>query len=321
MMKRLVFLTLLLTGILSTFAQSPHDSDDNKALLSSFVNSDYQEVMPLISPDGKSLYFNRRNHPENVFGKKDAQDIWVSRMNDAGEWGAATNLGKTVNDKHANAICAISPNGKTGIFYNTYSKGNHPLAKSSLINNEWTRPQPIVIEDYYNINQFADFYTCFITNVLLLAIEREDSRGDQDLYICLMDNDGNYQKPINLGDKINSSHADFAPFLASDGKSLFFASYGHKGMGGSDIFMSQRLDDTWINWSAPVNVGSMVNSSNNETYFSLTADFRYMYLDTFTPLAQKRDITRLMVPDEIRPRQYQEATIAPKVISLFQSNH
>ena len=146
-----------------------------------------------------------------------------------------------------------------------------------------------------------------------MSVERDDSRGDQDLYISFMDEFGNCQAPINLGNNINSLGADFAPFLAPDGESLFFASFGHKGIGGSDIYVSRRLDDTWTKWSNPVNLGPLVNSKDNEVYFSLTGDFRYLYLDRLNPMEDKRDIAVMMVPDEIRPRQFQEATQAPKI--------
>lgn len=313
-MKRMLLLPFVLAAFINAEGQNPDLENANKMeVLGTNINTSFPEVKPLISPDGKTLFFSRRNSPENIQGEKDFQDIWVSHMDESGEWTTATNLGNTVNDKFANAICAISPDGKMGVFYNTYSKLEHPLAKATLHNNQWTKPQPIIIKNYYNYNEYSDFFTCFKTNVLFMAIERDDSHGDQDIYISLMDDHGNYSEPINLGNMINTTHADFAPFLAADGKTLFFASYGHKGLGGSDIFMSQRLDDSWTKWGAPVNLGPEVNTKNNETYFSLTGDFRYIYLDSFTPLGDARDIARLMMPDALRPRQYKESTLAPKI--------
>ncbi len=313
-MKRIFLVPFLLVVFLSALAQDQQiPSLDGGEILGTSINTDFQEVKPLISPDGKTLYFSRRNCPQNVLGEKDAQDIWVSRMKEDGEWDTATNLGNIVNDKYANAICAISSDGKMGIFYNTYGKLEHPLAKATIVNNQWTKPQPILIEDYYNMNEYSDFYTCFESNVLFMAIEREDSYGGQDLYVSLVGEDGNYQKPINLGSQINTEHADFAPFLAADGRTLFFASYGHNGLGGSDIYMTQRVDETWTKWSTPVNLGSTINTQHNETYFSVTGDFRFLYLDTFSPVDERRNIARLMMPDGMRPRQFQEATIAPKI--------
>ncbi len=315
LMKVFTILSIFLFCLSPLKGQGTQSKADQElaALLARSVNTDLAEVRPLISPDGRTLYFCRRFSPNNVRGTKDFQDVWVSHMNEKGEWSDPANLGVTVNDKHANAICAISPDGQTAIFYNTYEKVSNPLARSKFVNNQWTRPAPITIENFYNHSQFSDFYVCFTNNILFMSVERDDTRGDQDLYISFMDEYGHCQEPINLGDNINSVGADFAPFLAPDGRSLFFASFGHRGNGGSDIYVSHRLDDTWTKWSNPVNLGPLVNSKDNEVYFSLTGDFRYLYLDRLNPMEDKRDITVMMVPDEIRPRQFQEATQAPKM--------
>lgn len=311
-LKILSIFLLFLSPLKGQDAQSDA-SQEMAELVAHKINTDLAEVRPLISPDGKTLYFCRRNSPNNIKGTKDFQDVWVSHLNENGEWSEPANLGSNVNDKHANAMCAISPDGQTAIFYNTYEKISNPLARAKFVNNQWTKPIPIAIEDYYNHSQFSDFYVCFKNNVLFMSVERDDSRGDQDLYISFMDEYGNCQAPINLGDNINSLGADFAPFLAPDGRSLFFASFGHKGVGGSDIYVSHRLDDSWTKWSNPINLGPMVNTKDNEVYFSLTGDFRYLYLDRLNPMEDKRDIAVMMVPDEIRPRRFQEATQAPKI--------
>jgi OOP family OmpA-OmpF porin len=84
---------------------------------------------------------------------------------------------------------------------------------------------------------------------------------------------------MNLGKKINTFQSDATPFLAADGKTLYFASCGHLGYGGYDVFMSKRLDDTWKNWSKPINLGPNVNSSAGELGFSVPAsgDVAYTY--------------------------------------------
>ncbi len=316
-MKIFISAVLCLLGV-SVFAQGEDnqiEQDETKpVVIEEAVNSNLPEVKPLISADGKTLFFGRRNSPDNIHGIKDFQDVWVSHKDDQGNWQDATNLGENINDRYANAICSISKDGKTAVFHNTYKKINQPLAISKLQNNQWTVPEPLVIEDYYNHHEYSDFFLCFENAIIIMAIEREDSKGGQDLYVSRLNENGTYSVPVNLGDQINSSGEDFAPFLASDGKSLFFASTGHKGQGGSDIFMIQRKDDTWTNWTAPVNLGPNVNTNHNENYFSVTSDFRFMYLDRASP-SLERDIRRLFVPDKIRPRIFKEQTVAAKVSS------
>jgi outer membrane protein OmpA-like peptidoglycan-associated protein len=97
----------------------------------------------------------------------------------------------------------------------------------------------------------------------------KDSRGELDLYVSTKQSNGGWGVPINLGKKINTNGSEISPFLAEDGKTLFFASNGHQGLGGFDIFMSKRLDNGWLNWSEPINLGPEINTNGFDAYFSL----------------------------------------------------
>ncbi|MBA4056465.1 MAG: hypothetical protein C0490_17245, partial [Marivirga sp.] len=68
------------------------------------VNSEYDELHPLLSPDGKTLYFSRRNHPGNVGGVKDQEDIWYSELDATGHWQLAQNMGPKFNNTGPNFI-------------------------------------------------------------------------------------------------------------------------------------------------------------------------------------------------------------------------
>lgn len=265
------------------------------------INSDSPEMRPLISDDGNTLYFCRRFHTDNYKGDKDVQDVWVSyRDTTSDSWSEPIHLGNLLNNKKNNAIASISPDGQEGIFFNTYKKiKKNPLVRSRKSGAEWTKPQALEIQEYVNISDYADFYLDFKQNVLLLAIEGEGSVGDQDLYVSFPDEKGGWKAPLNMGQVLNSTKADFAPFMGADGYSLFFCSYGHGGLGGSDIFMSVRLDDSWERWSEPQNLGPLVNTAHEETYFSITSDFKYLYYYSSYPArAKNRDITRVELPED-----------------------
>jgi hypothetical protein len=73
-----------------------------------------------------------------------------------------------------------------------------------------------------------------------------------------------------MGDVINTELEESSPFLAPDNETLYFASEGHNGHGGFDIYVTKRLDDTWTNWSKPENLGPAVNSANDDEFFSIT---------------------------------------------------
>ncbi len=247
------------------------------------VNSDYSEMNPLLSPDGKTLYFSRKNHPDNVGGVNDKEDIWYSELGSDGKWMLAKNMGPKFNNAGPNFVNAITstPDGNSVLVLgNKYLPNGKMLAGVSVstnINGNWTPPQAINIENDYNFNEKANYFLANTKKTLLLSIEREDSRGGRDLYVSFQKKDSVWSEPLNLGSVINTANEESAPFLAADDKTLYFSSNGFSGFGGADIYMSKRLDDTWTNWSEPQNMGPDINSKLDDLFFNIpsTSDFAY----------------------------------------------
>lgn len=264
------------------------------------INSTYAEARPLITDNGNTLYFSRRYHEGNARGEKDYQDVWVSyRDTLTDSWSEPQNLGEQINNRKSNAIASVSPDGEEGIFFNTYRKTKRmPLVWSRQKGNtgEWTKPKALKIENFVNVSDYADFFLSYKEQVLLLAVEGDSVVGEQDLYVAFPDGKGGWREPQNLGATVNTQKSEFAPFMGSDGRSLFFCSYGHEGFGGSDIYLSIRLDDSWTNWSDPVNLGPGINTAIEETYFSITSDFKYLYYTSHQPRDENRNIVRVELP-------------------------
>ena len=96
--------------------------------------------------------------------------------------------------------------------------------------------------------------------------------------------------------------AEFSPFLAADNKTLFFASEGHGSYGSSDIFYTKRLDDTWQNWTDPINIGPEVNTASFEAYYSIPASGEYAYfVSTAESISESKDIFKITIPYRFRP--------------------
>ena len=249
------------------------------------VNSDYSELNPLLSPDGKTLYFSRRNHPENIGGVNDKEDIWYSELGQDGKWTLAKNMGPKFNNaspNFVNAVSAATPYGKSVLLVlgNRYEKNGKMLAGVSVSNNiggSWTDPKPLTIEDDYNFNEKANYFLTNTRKVLLMSIEREDSRGGRDLYVSFAKNDSLWSKPMNIGAVVNTAGEETAPFLASDDKTLYFSSNGFSGYGGADVYISKRLDDTWTNWSTPENMGPDINTKLDDLFFNIPSTSDYAY--------------------------------------------
>jgi OOP family OmpA-OmpF porin len=249
------------------------------------VNSEYSELNPLLSPDGKTLYFSRKNHPQNVGGVNDKEDIWYSQLDSAGHWQLAQNMGREFNNSgpnFVNTIRSVTPDGKSAIMLlgNKYTKNGKMEAGvsiSSNVNGQWTKPKALNIDNDYNYNEKANYFLTDNRQTLLMSVEREDTKGSRDLYVSFMKSDSSWTEPKNLGEVVNTANDETAPFLASDDKTLYFSSNGFSGYGGSDIYVSKRLDDTWTNWSEPENLGPEINSPLEDLFFNIPAASEFAY--------------------------------------------
>ncbi len=246
------------------------------------VNSDYNELNPVLSPDGKTLYFSRTNHPENTGGVKDGEDIWFSQLDQDGKWELARNL-REFNSEGLNTLStiqSITPDGKSAIMLldNKSTDGKSTgVSISSNISGEWSKPVPLKITNDYNRAEKSDY---FLTNnrvVLMMSVQRDDSYGDRDLYVSFMEEDSVWTEPLNLGTIVNTAAVESAPFLDTDNKTLYFSSKGFSGYGGSDIYVTRRLDDTWTNWSDPENLGPTINSPLEDLFFNIPITGEYAY--------------------------------------------
>jgi outer membrane protein OmpA-like peptidoglycan-associated protein len=257
----------------------------DKITLSDKINtSEYSELVPIISADGKTLYCVRADTPDNLGDPKDDQDIWYSTLDENGYWNTLKNFGKPLNNTGNNFLVSASPDNNSLVVANTYkpdgSKNTSGLSISNKTIDGWEVPKAFVIEDNYNDNDYVAYFLCSDNKTLILAVERKEGAGQKDLYVSFLKEDNTWSKPKNLGLTINTFEDDTNPFVAADNKTLYFSSKGHYGFGSYDVFVSKRLDDTWTNWSTPKNLGSKVNSPSSELGYFLDASGEYAYLSS-----------------------------------------
>ncbi len=267
------------------------------------VNSDAGEVAPIISPDGKTLYFTRFNHPQNIRSKDD-YDVWYSEQKE-GQWQQAKNIGRPVNNESVNSITHISPDDRTAMLMNAYRPdGTFGLGASTTRKNAagWTSPQQMNIENYTNSHPkaFAGFYIGPYNDVMILSLQDQNSVGGADLYVSFLQANGAWSAPKNIG-KINTADDELTPFLATDNRTLYFTTDGRSGYGGTDIFLSKRLDDTWLNWSEPENLGPSFNDDNFDAHFTIPAAGDYAYFCTTKDEKFGFDIYRIKLPEKLKP--------------------
>jgi OOP family OmpA-OmpF porin len=248
------------------------------------VNSPFEELKPVLSPNGKQLFFGRKFHPQNIGGVEDYEDIWVSDLDTVtNEWKQARNMGATLNTDGPNWVSSITPDGNTLVMLlgnkmdDKKKKLISGVSMSSREGTGWSEPEAQQIDDYYNMSEKANFYLANSRKTMIMSIKREDTYGARDLYVSFMKRDGAWTAPMNLGANVNSASEETSPFLASDDKTLFFSSAGYIGFGKGDIYMTRRLDDTWQNWSEPLNMGPQVNSEGEDLFFTMPAEGNFAY--------------------------------------------
>ncbi|MGQ9847922.1 MAG: OmpA family protein, partial [Bacteroidales bacterium] len=269
------------------------------------INSIYDEVAPMISPDGRTIYFVRKFHPENVGGIEDEDDIWYSVKNENGQWTPPKNIGIPLNNSFNNFVQSITPDGNQLLLANVYNKDGSTAPGVSLTyktKQGWAFPEKQNIDDFMNLSPFANYYLSNDGQFLLMALERKDSYGEMDIYVSFRKGDNRWSKPLNLGPTINTCVNDYSPFLAADGVTLYYSTSGKSGFGMEDIFVSTRLDDTWQNWTEPQNLGNVLNSPGSDTKYNIPASGEYAYFSSTNKSLGKNDIFRIKLPSKVKPK-------------------
>ncbi|KAB7729939.1 OmpA family protein [Rudanella paleaurantiibacter] len=281
-----------------------------KENLGKTVNSAGQEVAPVIAPDGKTLYFTRAGHKGNT-GQPEKQDIWVSTLQSAGPgqpptWSEAVNIGSPINNVGDNAISGISSDGRILYLINVYRPDGglfYGLSKSQKTKAGWSFPIECKMADNrnYHKDDKLEFSVSPDGKVIVLAMQKKDSMGDRDLYVSFLNEDQTWSAPKHMGRVINSADSEASPFIAADGRTLYFSSEGHPGFGNGDIFVTRRLDDSWQVWSEPENLGPAINTPKWDGYFTIPASGEYAYLSSGSNSLGMEDIFRLKLFPSIKP--------------------
>ncbi|PCH98465.1 MAG: hypothetical protein COB85_01495 [Bacteroidetes bacterium] len=236
------------------------------------VNSTAEETMPLVSTDGSILYFSRILYGENVGGETAGQDIWYAKGGEEGSWTESKNDLNKLNNKFDNAIVGIGEDGKTYYLLNSYKKkGKMGVSVTTLENRIWSVPSSLDIPGLESLSGLYGFYMHPSGDILMISMEGADSFGKEDIYVSVKGDDGKWSEPINLGATINSEAFEITPFLDEETDNLYFSTDGRDGLGSADIYVSERMDDTWTNWTSPANLKEPINSAGFDAFFSLNA--------------------------------------------------
>lgn len=194
-----------------------------------------------------------------------------------GDFGNATKLSRTMNKKTHESSTAFTKDGNTVYFTRNNSvNGNFArdaegvsrlkIYRASLQNGEWTN----ITELPFNGDAHSAAHPALSADEskLYFASDMEGTAGESDIFVVDINADGSFGTPKNLGSAINTESRETFPFVTSD-NTLYFASDGHPGLGGLDVFATnlEYPDQAHI-----VNVGKPVNSDQDDFSFVIDSE-------------------------------------------------
>lgn len=242
--------------------------------LGSMINSDGYEYVNSISLDDSLLFFTQKGvtagSNESFFISHKTGDTWQKGIE----------IGEPVNSSGNEGALSMSPDGMS-IYITCCSRpdsyGTCDIYRSVRAGQGWTEPMNLGGE----VNSTAwDSQPSMSADgkTLYFVSARRGVRGGSDIFKTELQSNGYWGIPVNLGDSINTDADEMAPFIHPDGRTLYFSSKGHPGMGGADLFISRM--DVQGNWSRPVNLGYPINTKGDEINLVIDARGKFAYIST-----------------------------------------
>ncbi|MCB0429808.1 MAG: PD40 domain-containing protein [Flavobacteriales bacterium] len=254
------------------------------------INSKDDEYSPTITVDGQKFIFTVRLYSSvyDEFGKlvreRVQEDFYESIWKD-GQWSPRRNVGPPINtDGNEGAQC-ISSDGQY-LFYTACERrdglGRCDIYGAKREGNHWGKP----VNMGPTINTpFWESHPCFASDGKTLyytsTMDGGTGKGTSDIWYCTLDDNGKWTGPYNMGPTINTEMNEMFPFLHPDGKTMYFVSDGHPGMGGRDIFITRK--DANGEWSTPVNLGYPINTFADETSLIVNPEGTIAYFASERP--------------------------------------
>lgn len=266
-MKKLLLLIFSLPSLI--FAQDKEVLNKLEQLGKN-VNTRYHETAPLVTPDNKRLYFTVSNHPENKEGTDNTQDIWYSDKLPDGNWGKAQHMASPLNNRKFNQVLCILDEGNTLLVRGGKNKNKEGFSLTTRSGENWSKPEALDIKGFEDMNKgrFSGAVISQDKSVLVIYMSERTGKAYSDLYLSKLQNNGSYSQPEMIN-SLSTPQDEFGQYLTNNDRTMYFASNRPGGLGDVDVWKTERLDETWQNWSEPENIGAPINTSGFDSYFSI----------------------------------------------------
>ncbi len=244
--------------------------DTAKLFSPTVISTRFNERDLALSPDGREIFYSM------VLPKSNFSAI-LSLQHDGAFWSEIQTA--PFSGKYSDLEPAFSPDGQQLFFVSkrpldsNSAPGSWNIWRVERNQTGWSEPRavgaPIDAEgdEYYpSVSSNGNLY---------FTAQREDSFGAEDIYVARLEN-GQYQDPVNLGEGVNTAMYEFNAYIAPDESYLLFSSFGREdGLGGGDLYISYRVNDT--TWTEAKNLGPGINSEKLDYCPTVSPDGKYLF--------------------------------------------
>ncbi len=246
------------------------------------VNGKFDEYAPILSPAQRDVMYFSTVRPENKGGLRDAEgfedeilghytsDIYSTRLVN-GSWKSTYPMDNLINSNKNDEIFGFSDNASVMFYYKGYGKENEGAIYTDTSSASQEIKFPREFKSSIKVKEGDKTPFFFNDSIIVFSSARAGGYGGHDLYVTQRTFEGYWTRPKNLGPEINTPYDEVSPFLAEDGRTLYFSSSGRESMGGFDIF-SARFKEDFLKWESPVNLGAPINSPGNDLNFLMSKD-------------------------------------------------
>ena len=275
--------------------------------LAATVQAFPSQYFPVLTADEQTLVYT-------VLKPEGDEDLMVSTQK--GEtWSPPESISPLINSINNEGTPSLSADGRTLVFTVCQGRagyGSCDLYISHKTGNAWSEPQnigPVVNTRAWESQPAlsADGRRLYFVS------DRKGGMGRRDIWCSDLGDDGEWKPPYNLK-TINTPFDEASPFIHANGLSLFFASEGHLGLGGYDLFVA---DSTANGWSNPQNLGYPINTSDDQAALFVSANGAHAYYSQEQAASDGKQRSKLYVFDlpealrqKVRPVSYLKGLVA-----------
>lgn len=278
--------------------------------LGAVVNSKWGDYSPQSNPNGKIIHFTSKRKDAKSDGQTGQywnetngwdEDVY-SIERDGTTWSKPRALPEPINSDDNDFGTSFSGDGQNMVYVacnRDGGVGNCDLYTLTLEGDTWS--EPVNMGNIVNSKEWDSQPTMSADgNTIIFSSDRENGFGNGDLYIITKNKFGDWGAASNLGGVINTPFTEKSPFLSPDGKTLYFTSNGHPGYGDLDLFMSVNENGKW---SEPVNLGTPLNSPEEDSYFTIGGSGEVGYFaSTRKGGLGGLDLYSIKIPESMRPK-------------------